>query len=36
MIHPKSLLMPLSTSGHVPERITGALVITAFFKAKQK
>lgn len=31
MIYPKSLLMPLSTSGHVPERIEGALAITAFF-----
>ncbi|OMH27553.1 universal stress protein [Motiliproteus sp. MSK22-1] len=31
MINPRSLMMPLSTSGHVRERIKGALAITAFF-----
>ncbi|MGI1669854.1 MAG: universal stress protein [Neptuniibacter sp.] len=33
MINPKSLLMPLSTSGHVPERIKGALSVAKFFNA---
>lgn len=33
MIDPKSLLMPLSTSGHVPERISGALSIAKYFGA---
>lgn len=33
MIDPKSLLMPLSTSGHVPERISGALSIAKYFNA---
>lgn len=33
MIYPKSLLMPLSTSGHVSERISGALSVAAFFRA---
>lgn len=33
MINPKSLLMPLSTSGHVPERIKGSLSVAKFFKA---
>ncbi len=32
MSYPKSLLMPLSTSGHVPERIKGALSICSFFQ----
>lgn len=33
MIDPKSLLMPLSTSGHVTERISGALSIAKYFGA---
>lgn len=33
MNYPRSLLMPLSTSGHVSERIAGALSVAAFFKA---
>ena len=33
MSYPKYLLMPLSTSGHVPERIKGALAISNFFNA---
>lgn len=33
MNQPKSLLMPLSTSGHVPERLLGALSIARYFSA---
>lgn len=33
MIDPKYFLMPLSTSGHVEERLLGALAIGAFFQA---
>ncbi|MCW8885173.1 MAG: universal stress protein [Motiliproteus sp.] len=33
MSYPKYLLMPLSTSGHVPERIQGALSISNYFQA---
>jgi len=33
MIEPKSLLMPLSTSGHISERLEGALSIAQYFDA---
>ncbi len=33
MVQPKSILMPISSSGEVKERLLGALSITAFFDA---
>ena len=33
MISPKLILMPLSTSGHVTERLTGGLAIAKYFNA---